>query len=273
MSRARLVAGEVRHLAGWKKEMVDHRDWHLPMKAADVTVPAMVPKLPDLAPVKNQLDAGTCTANAGTDTMEYLEHKGAADKLFSVLDLYANTRAIEGTPLAEDSGAQIRSVMKALATYGVCYDATWPYTNNPCLQLTMDPPASAKAEALLHKALFYYRCAGISGESNLLALKSSLAQGFPVEFGFSCPENFMSAECARTGILHYPGPSESYEGGHAVLLCGYSDNMGIDNVSGAFLVKNSWGVNWGQQGFFWMPYKYFTTSIASDPWTLRRAQV
>ena len=63
-----------------------------------------------------------------------------------------------------------------------------------------------------------------------------------------------------------PFPSEENLGGHAMLACGYSDE---DQV---FLVRNSWGTDWGDRGYCYMPYEYLTnTDLTGDCWTLRRA--
>ena len=56
-------------------------------------------------------------------------------------------------------------------------------------------------------------------------------------------------------------------GGHAVLAMGY------DDAHRRFLVRNSWGTDWGQAGHFTMPYGYLTDSNLSDDfWTIRRVQ-
>jgi C1A family cysteine protease len=53
-------------------------------------------------------------------------------------------------------------------------------------------------------------------------------------------------------------------GGHAVLAVGY------DDATQRFTIRNSWGANWGQGGYFTMPYPYLTTSgLSSDFWTTR----
>ena len=44
-------------------------------------------------------------------------------------------------------------------------------------------------------------------------------------------------------------PSRADEG-HAVLLTGYSDDVG----GGAFAARSSWGSDWGWSGHFWVPY-------------------
>ena len=61
-----------------------------------------------------------------------------------------------------------------------------------------------------------------------------------------------------------PAPGESIVGGHAVMVVGYDDS------AQTFLVRNSWGPNWGMDGYFTMPYAYLTSAnLASDFWTIR----
>jgi C1A family cysteine protease/uncharacterized membrane protein len=52
-----------------------------------------------------------------------------------------------------------------------------------------------------------------------------------------------------------------YSSGHAMCIIGYDD----DQFGGAFLVQNSWGNNWGKDGYFWMPYNQVTT-FDYDAW-------
>src|SRR5262249_61934311 len=67
-----------------------------------------------------------------------------------------------------------------------------------------------------------------------------LAEGYPFVFGFTVYTKFESQEMARTGVLSMPGPDEDVVGGHAVLAVGY------DDASETFIVRNSWGADWGQ---------------------------
>ena len=57
---------------------------------------------------------------------------------------------------------------------------------------------------------------------------------------------------AHSGVLQMPQPDEQVLGGHAVLAVGY------DDASQRFIVRNSWGTDWGQAGYFTMPYAYLT---------------
>ena len=54
-------------------------------------------------------------------------------------------------------------------------------------------------------------------------------------------------------------PTGSPEGGHAVLIVGWDDAM--CGGTGAWIVKNSWGKDWGENGFFYI--KYGTSGIGS----------
>ena len=91
-----------------------------------------------------------------------------------------------------------------------------------------------------------------------------MAEGYPFVFGFTVYESFESEEVARTGEVAMPGPGEKAIGGHAVLAMGY------DDAHRRFLVRNSWGTDWGEKGHFTMPYAYLTDSNLSDDfWTIR----
>lgn len=266
MSRYINVGGVDRHMKGWRPDKPDPRDKMFSVPET-FTLPDSVDLRPQCPPVVDQGQIGSCTANSSSSAMAFLERKSKQDALFSRLFIYAKTRDIEGTPLSEDSGAEIRDVMKALSTYGVPYESEWPYDIS---QFSVEPPTQVAQDALAHKAVLYYRC------PNLFALKASLHQGFPVVIGFAVPQNMMSDQCASTGILLPPAPGEQFVGGHAVLAVGYDVNFKCGSATGAVLCQNSWGTGWGIDGYFWIPMSFWeggASALASDCWTIRRAQV
>lgn len=49
--------------------------------------------------------------------------------------------------------------------------------------------------------------------------------------------------------------------GHAVVLVGYDDNIETPEGHGAFKVINSYGEEWGDDGFAYMTYESYVSSI------------
>jgi C1A family cysteine protease len=95
-------------------------------------------------------------------------------------------------------------------------------------------------------------------------LRGCLAAGYPFVFGFTVYESFLSDQVRTSGQVLMPGGGEAPVGGHAVLAVGYNDGAQV------FIVRNSWGSGWGQQGYCRMPYAYLIDpTLASDFWTIR----
>jgi C1A family cysteine protease len=173
----------------------------------------------------------------------------------SRLFIYYNERVMEGT-VESDSGAQIRDGIKSVSHLGDCPEQDCPYDISKFAQR---PSAKAYKEALKYKAVSYSRLV-----PTLNQLQGCLASGYPFVFGFTVYESFESQEVANTGLVPMPASSEPVLGGHAVLAVGY------DDAAQRFIVRNSWGRDWGQQGYFTMPYPYLTSSSLSDDfWTIR----
>jgi len=80
-------------------------------------------------------------------------------------------------------------------------------------------------------------------------MKKALSENKPVIIGMNCPPSFSDA----SGVWH---PTESplvNYGGHAMCVIGYDDTK----YGGAFEIQNSWGTNWGNQGYIWVKYTDF----------------
>ena len=221
--------------------------------------------------IEDQGDLGSCTAQAGASMVEYFARRTMARYTdVSRLFLYKVTRNLMRQ--TGDTGAFIRTTMGALVLFGVPPELYWPYKEK---SFDKEPPAFCYAFAQNYQAISYYRldAAGTSKSEALKAVKSNLAAGLPSMFGFSVFSSITMA--AETGHIPYPTSSERILGGHAVMAVGYDDKLEIVNTNpggksckGAFLIRNSWGRKWGQEGYGWLPYDYLLKGLAIDWWSI-----
>jgi C1A family cysteine protease len=245
---------------GWKPDPKDHRDKVMRFGAFELgDVPQKVDLRLNCSAVLDQSSLGSCTANATVGALEYLEIK---DKVihpdfenYSRLFVYYNTRAIQGE-IIEDSGGTLRDAIKAVAASGACDERKWPYDIET---FTIKPSDDCYIDAANHKITEYHRLETFPDQIKCLA------EGYPFVFGFMIYNGFMTPEVARTGILKLPSENEVFQGGHAVCAVGY------DMETRQVLVRNSWGPDWGQGGYFSMPFAYISNpALAQDFWTVRR---
>lgn len=242
---------------GWIPDVPDQRD-HL--YAAPPQYLKALPPATDLRkacpPVYNQGELGSCTANAIAAAIEFdrLKQK-LPDFVPSRLFIYYNERVIEGT-VSIDSGAMLRDGIKSVASAGACPEPEWPYD---IAKFTRKPTAQCYKDAKLDRAVSYQ-----SIIQDLNQMKGCLASGNPFIFGFTVYESFESDQVRQTGHASLPAWGERPIGGHAVMAVGY------DDAKQWFLIRNSWGLEWGMKGYFTLPYSYLIQSgLAADFWTIR----
>jgi C1A family cysteine protease len=240
----------------WKKDTEDTRDYiYRSLSPPLAKRPTKVDLRPLDGPIEDQGDLGSCTANAIAGNLQFIEKK---DKLpvdmFSRLFIYYGERLIEGT-VSEDSGSTLRDGIKTLAANGACHESTWPYDPS---RFTEVPPQAAFDEAMNHRISQYLRLLSLDD------MKNCIATGYPFVFWFQVYQAFESPKVAKTGIVSFPKKGEQCIGGHAVMALGYNDS------TGRFIVRNSWGTDWGQKGYFELPYSFFSKGLADDFWTIRR---
>jgi len=244
---------------GWVPDIPDPRDF---LYAAPVEMLRKLPEKVDLRPacpqVYDQLQVGSCTGNAIAGAFEFEQKKAQLQEFVpSRLFIYYNERAIEGTT-NQDSGARIRDGIKSVAKLGVCPETDWPYSENMSV-VTEKPSQTAFDDALPNHLTSYHRIT-----HNLNQMKGCLAEGYPFVFGFTVYASFESPQVAKTGVVPMPASDEEQVGGHAVVAVGYDDQQQ------RFIVRNSWGPDWGMKGYFTMPYAYLTDANYSDDfWTIR----
>ena len=238
-----------------KKDTPDSRDYAYCSLKKATELPVSVDLRKKCSPIVDQGALGSCTANAiASGLREFLLiNKETKFVQLSRLFLYYKEREIEGT-INDDSGAEIRDGMKVLNQIGVCPEADFPYDIST---FTNAPSDQANKDAGQYKVAEYHRI------KNLAQLKAALVEGLPVVIGIDVYESFEADDVSSTGIVPMPDTTkEECLGGHAVLVVGY------DDTKQQLIVRNSWGIVFGDLGYFYLPYDYFN-KYASDCWTSR----
>lgn len=240
---------------GWKPDIPDHRD--LPYEYKRYALPAKADLRDTYDLVYDQGALGSCTANALSSAYDFGRVTQKQDPTNpSRLFIYYNERVLGGN-INRDSGAYLRNGIKAMVKWGVCEETLWPYIKE---NFRVKPSAEAYGDAVKSPIKEYLRLDNrIIGQ-----LKECLATGHGFVFGFAVYPSFETREVAKTGIVPMPGDHESMIGGHAVFCVGYDDEKEH------FIVRNSWGDDWGDKGHFYMPYKYMTNAnLCDDFWTIK----
>ena len=243
---------------GWVPDLPDQRDL---LYSAPIMVVKKMPSKIDLRrkcpPVYNQGHLGSCTANALGAAFQFVRRKQKLKNFIpSRLFIYYNERVIIKT-VNSDSGAYIRDGIKSLNKQGACPETEWKYIVE---KFTEKPPKKCYDDALKCTIKSYQRLTNTS----LNQLQGCLAEGYPFVFGFTVYQSFNTEEVAKTGVMPLPKRKEKVLGGHAVTAVGYDDNKQV------IIVRNSWGKEWGDKGYFYMPYAYITNNnLCDDFWTIR----
>ncbi len=283
---------------GWIPDLPDHRDYGMESKrigarqqtageeksiddllnTVGVTnLKTSLPKKVDLrgnfSPVEDQENIGSCTAHAAVGLMEYFEITAHgtytnASRLF----VYKATRNM--LHWTSDDGAFLRTTMGALALFGSPPEEYWPYDTS---KFNDEPPAFCYAYASNFQAISYYRLDdGVAKKELLQRIKRNIAHKLPSMFGFAVYGSMYNS--LNPGEIPFPSEYDRQRGGHAVVCAGYDDAKVIEHprtgqqTKGALLIRNSWGIGWGEGGYGWLPYEYVLQGLAVDWWSLIKSE-
>ncbi|XP_072899465.1 dipeptidyl peptidase 1 [Hemitrygon akajei] len=126
--------------------------------------------------------------------------------------------------------------------FGLVEEDCFPYIGR-------DSPCTMKRSCYHYYTSQYYYVGGFYGACNEAVMKLELVKNGPVSVAFEVHIDFLHY---HGGIYHHSGlydPFNPFElTNHAVLLVGYgTDSQTKENY---WIVKNSWGANWGEDGYF-----------------------
>jgi len=207
--------------------------------------------------IKNQGQTGACTAYSLTAIYEYiLKSNKQQENDLSEAFLYYNARKRNGEE-NKLSGSRIDLAIESLVEDGICLEEKWPSkfgTDDEILRhYTTEPDQDAKNDALLRRVK-----KAVNVKRTVDDIKSALEDGYPVVISTTLFDSFGKNP---SGVIFYPTQEElealktdKSNRGHAMVICGFSEENKV------FIVRNSWGIEFGDKGYCYIPYSYITTS-------------
>ena len=150
-------------------------------------------------------------------------------------------------------GSYIIKAMEFMTQNGAVAYEEFPYTDKDCAR---QPDQRLLEEARQHRMRGFNRLTpgDRTNQVDLRAIKENLAQGAPVVIGMMVGGSYMQPMMGKD--LWEPTDEDLSMmgfGGHAQCVVGYDDKK----YGGAFLIMNSWGPQWGRNGFAWVRYRDF----------------
>ncbi len=216
-------------------------------------LPSQVDLSDDLPPVKSQGSQGSCVAWAVG--YYYATYKEAVERNWDTTTLdhqlspsYIYNQRDTSDCSNRNSGMSFWDAFTIVKNQGVAPLSLFPYdASDACTQ-----PTDA-----IRAAAFPYRAEGfefVNYGDDLDMLKRLLAQGKPIAVAIPVYESFYRIT-AQNPVLQPPAPGETFYGGHGMLMVGYDDAIG------GFLTVNSWGSNWGLNGYLYLSYDFVRHNV------------
>jgi C1A family cysteine protease len=237
------------------------RDWQLQHAVASgaVTAVAAAPGSVDLrAPwwgIGDQGDTGSCVGWASTDgVVRYHMVKagrlGQAGHLSPRFTWMASKEMNHSRPetMIESAGTQLKGAMDILRTYGAVPEGLLPFDIRT-LMYTGDEDAFY-ATASNRRIAAYFNLA-----RNLSQWRTWLASHGPIMAGLSVDHSWDNAGATHGDIDNFQ--PATVRGGHAVCIVGYTN-------TNRFIVRNSWGTSWGDNGFGYPSEAYIQAAFFTE---------
>lgn len=202
--------------------------------------------------VEDQGQLNSCVGNAMTNCYEIMLNKQFPNKFshLSRLFVYYHTRLIEKSLEIDEGIEYIRNSIMAVKRYGICTEELWPYDIK---KFKEQPTSNCYLDAATRRIDEYQILFSFQDMFEILNDYK------PIIIATKIYESFMYID-NKNPVIPYPDDRDLLLGGHAMVVLGY-------NLSKRqFLVKNSFGLDWGDNGYCWMTFDYAKANIF-EQWT------
>lgn len=201
--------------------------------------------------VRNQEELGSCTSFAAAAMYEAMMARGGDQnaEYMSPGFLFYYSNILKGRP---QGGSNYHDQLEVMGQQGICYDSLYTYdADNPSRQPLKEAQEDAAHHRVLKAAQILLSEEGEKSDyikENHRLLVSALSEGYPIGISLKIYDNF-----GKDGpfVLHPDDtPNAKEEGYHAMVIAGYSEDNGF------YIVRNSWGPEFGDEGYCYIPFTY-----------------
>lgn len=208
------------------------------------------------APTPRKQNAGTCVGYALSNAVSIMF--ATRDSLVDKADINANVLSAlyiynQIQRRGCDIGARITDAMALVKNQGGCTAKLFPDTDKNCQKL---PDDALKLKALDNRIKDYISIfpRNETDEEKVALTKKQLLEGRAVVIGMNITQSFFLVKPGDR-YIDINKASPDAVGGHAMCIVGYDDHRE------AFEIMNSWGKDWGNEGFIWMKYDDFAKYV------------
>jgi len=260
-----------KYILNYRKDNLDDRDHTLAHLSPSLLKEALNPEnfidyTDEMSPIKNQAELGSCVGFAVVAMKEWQEQQEHLQELsegkkykrrpknydLSEQWLYYKCKEIDYWP--DEEGTSIRFAMQTLHNIGVPCEQAWPYNTKQ----------QGKPESWSTLVARWSLGGEYTRLTNPEEIIISLGDNGPVPIGVGVFLEMFYAD--GTGMIDYPKDPNTVYGGHAICLVGWNPETKL------FKFKNSWGTDWGQDGYGYLSYDYIK-DFCWDAWQIKDLNV
>lgn len=194
----------------------------------------------------NILDKGVLSCNsvhAVSNVMRFwLRKLNKQEFQPSRLFMYYFARLLEDKIYAEEE-VSLESVFRVISEIGVCSEKDFPYDVEKVFE---EPSLECQQLATKHCNKLKY----FSVRNKTKSIKEAVSYGYPIVFNMKVFEGFHSEDAVKTGIISMPSKKENPVGSGIYII------LGFRNSSESFICANCEGKEYGEKGFFYLPFEY-----------------
>lgn len=244
------VYDSIEHGLGLLPGKTDIRDYRISCSTAPEAFPEVYER--PSVPVKNQGSFPTCAAHAGSEIVEmFNQDQTHVYTMMSTEFIYGNRP--EGT--YQGDGMYLRDVCNVLAKSGELTYLDLPGNSNvkAAMKAVNNLSERTLANAKVNRVSTYFTLSNETEMKHALMNYGPLLVNMSIYKSYSLDENY----------IYTPDYDTEVTGCHAVVIIGWNKD--------GWLTQNSWGVRWGNEGCFILPYDFklnevygFTDDIYGD---------